>query len=263
MSGSAIRMPVLFVGHGSPMNALEENSFTRVWRTLGRALPRPRAILAISAHWMTRGSAVTAQARPATIHDFGGFPAELFAVEYPAPGDPQLAREVQQILAPEPIGLDVSWGLDHGTWSVLVHAYPDATIPVVQLSLDLSRPAAELYRLAQGLGPLRRTGVLVIGSGNVVHNLRMMRFGPDATPYPWAERFEMLVRGKIEERAFGALLEGQMLGEDARLAIPTPEHYLPLLYCVALAEDDDSLSFPTSGIVAGSISMLSVAIGAT
>jgi 4,5-DOPA dioxygenase extradiol len=261
MAATQEKMPVLFIGHGSPMNALQDNVHTASWRALGARIQRPRAVLAISAHWMTRGSAVTVERAPRTIHDFSGFPPELFAVRYPAPGDPELAREIQGLLAPDPVTLESGWGLDHGTWSVLVHVYPEADIPVVQLSLDATRPATELVPLGRKLAALRRQGVLVVGSGNVVHNLRMMQFGPANAAYPWAGRFEAEVKSRVESRAIESLAAYGDLGPDARLAIPTPEHYLPLLYCLGLLESDDAISFPTEGVMLGSISMLAVAIG--
>jgi 4,5-DOPA dioxygenase extradiol len=254
-------MPALFIGHGSPMNALEDNAYTRAWRELAQALPRPRAVLVISAHWMTQALAVTANAKPPTIHDFGGFPPALFAVQYPAPGEPDLAARVQGLLAPEPVRLDSDWGLDHGSWSVLLRMYPEADIPVVQLSLDLSRPAQDHFEFGRALRPLRDEGVLILGSGNVVHNLRVMRWGPQVGAYPWAVRFDERVRRGLEARDYQSLVGYRELGEDARLSIPTPEHYLPLLYCMGIIEPDDALSFPVEGIAGGSISMLSVQIG--
>jgi 4,5-DOPA dioxygenase extradiol len=253
-------MPTAFFGHGSPMNALERNAYTLAWQQFGRTAPRPRAILCISAHWYTRGTAVTAMPRPKTIHDFGGFPRELYDVEYPAPGDPGLAARVSRLLGPTEVIEDTSeWGLDHGAWSVLKHLYPQADIPVVQMSLDASQPLAYHYRLAKSLAPLRDEGVLVMGSGNVVHNLRMARWGDDAAPFAWASRFNAYVRSRLLANDHAALADMASMGADAPLCIPTAEHYLPLLYVVALQGPCDELAFLTDGIELGSISMLSLA----
>jgi 4,5-DOPA dioxygenase extradiol len=254
-------MPVIFFGHGSPMNTLASNKYTEAWRKLGAAAPRPKAILAISAHWFTRGTAVTAMARPKTIHDFGGFPQALFDVRYPAPGDPELAARVRDLLAPVSVQLDQSWGLDHGTWSVLAHAYPDAGIPVVQLSMDGTKPAAFHYDLAQRLAPLRDENVLVVGSGNVVHNLMLMRRDGGAAAFDWARRFNDMVREALASGKHRALIEFERMGEDARLSVPTPEHYLPLLYIAALQAKGETMSFAVDGHEAGSLGMLSAAAG--
>jgi 4,5-DOPA dioxygenase extradiol len=255
------RMPVIFFGHGSPMNTLARNQYTDAWRKLGASTPKPRAILAISAHWFTRGTAVTAMAAPKTIHDFGGFPQALFDVQYPAPGDPKLAARVRDLLAPVPVLLDQSWGLDHGTWSVLAHAYPDATIPVVQLSMDGTKPALFHYELAKHLAPLREEGVLIVGSGNVVHNLMLMRRDGAAPAFDWARRFNEKVRQALVSRDHMALIAFERMGEDARLSVPTPEHYLPLLYIAALQAEDETMSFAVDGYEAGSLGMLSAAAG--
>lgn len=260
-TAARVRMPVIFFGHGSPMNTLARNQYTEAWRKLGAAAPRPRAILAISAHWYTRGTAVTAMARPETIHDFGGFPQALFDVRYPAPGDPQLAARVRDLLAPVPVQLDQSWGLDHGTWSVLAHAYPDADIPVVQLSMDGTRPASFHYELAKHLAPLRDEGVLVIGSGNVVHNLSLMRRDGAGTAFEWARRFNETVRTALASGEHLTLIEYERMGEDARLAVPTPEHYLPLLYVAALQAEGETMDFAVDGYEAGSLGMLTAAAG--
>lgn len=253
---AARAMPVLFVGHGSPMNAIEDNEFSRGWRALARRLPRPRAILCVSAHWETRGAAVTAVERPETIHDFYGFPEALFAIEYRAPGDPKLAGRVAALLAPEPVRLADDWGLDHGAWSVLHIMYPEADIPVVQLGIDTTRTGAFHLDLARRLAPLREDGVLVLGSGNIVHNLRYFR--RDRAPaLDWAARFDAAVRDRIASGDAPALARLDALGPDARLAVPTPEHYLPLLYALALRRDDDRLSF-FNDVVTSSISMTSV-----
>jgi 4,5-DOPA dioxygenase extradiol len=255
------RMPVAFFGHGSPMNTLESNRHTEAWRVLGATLPKPRAILMVSAHWYTEGAAVTAMDKPATIHDFFGFPQALFDVRYPAPGDPALAARVRDLLAPIDIGMDQQWGLDHGTWSVLAHVYPQADIPVVQLAIDARQPAAWHYDLGRRLAPLRDEGVSIVGSGDVVHNLRVMRRGADAPPYDWAERFNQQVRAYIEAGEHAPLIAYESLGEDARASIPTPEHYLPLLYVLGAQAPGDKVSFVTDGIELGSISMLTCVIG--
>lgn len=261
MVGSAQRMPAVFIGHGSPMNTLEQNRYTEAWRRLGESVPRPKAILAISAHWYTRGTAVTAMARPRTIHDFGGFPKELYAVQYPAPGDPALAARVQELLAPAEIRLDNAWGLDHGTWSVLAHVFPAADIPVVQLSLDATLTLGLHYELAARLAPLRDKGVLIVGSGNVVHNLARLQWADDAPPYDWAVRFNDKVRGLLTARDHASLINVEALGNDARLSVPTPDHYLRLLYVIAQQDRDEAVSFPVDGIEYGSIGMLAVAVG--
>jgi 4,5-DOPA dioxygenase extradiol len=254
--------PALFVGHGNPMNALQDNAYSRGWRALGSSLSRPRAILAISAHWYVPGSRVTAVTAPRTIHDFGGFPLALFAVQYPAPGDPALAARVRDLLAPIPVALDHDWGLDHGTWSVLCHVFPDADVPVVQLSIDETQPPEFHYAAGKRLARLREEGVLVFGSGNVVHNLHAYAWGRHPVePFEWALRFEEQVRRHLVARDHAPLVSYPMLGADARLAVPTPEHYLPLLYVIALARDDDVISFPVDGIDGGSVSMLAVRAG--
>ncbi len=255
------RMPIIFFGHGSPMNTLARNRYTETWRKLGAAAPKPKAILAISAHWFTRGTAVTAMDRPGTIHDFGGFPQALFDMQYPAPGDAALAARVRDLLAPVGVHFDQSWGLDHGTWSVLAHAFPDADIPVVQLSMDASKPARFHYELGRRLAPLRCEGVLVVGSGNVVHNLMLMRHGEGVPAFDWAKRFNDKVRAALASGDHQALIDFGRMGEDARLSVPTPEHYLPLLYIAALQAEDEAMVFAVDGYEAGSLGMLSVAAG--
>lgn len=257
----AARMPAVFVGHGSPMNALQHNRYTDAWRAIGTAVPRPRTVLAISAHWLTRGTAVTAMARPETIHDFGGFPQELFDFQYPAGGDPELAARVRDLLAPAPIELDHAWGLDHGTWSVLTHIFPHADVPVVQLSLDENLSPVMHYDLAARLAPLRDEGVLILASGNVVHNLRMLRPLTTAATPEWATRFNAVVRSAIERHDHALLTDYAALGQDAVLSAPTVEHYLPLLYVLALQGPDEPVRLPVDGIEMGSISMLSVVVG--
>lgn len=256
------RMPVVFFGHGNPLNALDDNAYTRGWRAIGQSTPRPRAILAVSAHWYLPGTHVTAMDTPPTIHDFGGFPPELYRVQYPAPGSPALAERVRGLLAPTPAGLDFAWGLDHGTWSVLVHAFPNADIPVVQLSLDETLDARAHYRLAQRLAPLRDEGVLVVGSGNLVHNLHTFAWGRHSVaPFGWAVRFEAYAREAMLLGNDEPLVAYESLGEDALLCAPTPEHYLPLLYILAMRAPNDPIAFPVEGVDGGSISMLSVKIG--
>lgn len=254
-------LPAVFFGHGSPMNALESNRYTQAWEDFGRRAPRPRQILCISAHWYTRGTAVTAMQRPKTIHDFGGFPQALYQVEYPAPGDAPLAARVIDLLANLPVHADsTEWGLDHGTWSVLKHVYPQADIPVVQLSIDGTQPLAYHYALAQSLAPLRDEGVLVVGSGNVVHNLRAATRAEGAVALAWAARFNDRVRAMLIAHDHAALANMEALGEDGALSIPTPEHYLPLLYVLALRRADDQLDFLVDGIELGSVSMMSFAL---
>jgi 4,5-DOPA dioxygenase extradiol len=254
-------MPVVFFGHGSPMNAILPNRYADAWRRIGAALPGPKAILSVSAHWYTRGTAVTSMAAPRTIHDFHGFPQPLYEVQYPAPGDPALAARVRSLAAPVDAQLDGSWGLDHGTWQVLMHAFPAADIPVVQLSIDATQPGSFHYALGKRLAPLRDEGVLVVGSGNIVHNLRLMQRSADAPPFDWAVRFSDRVRALLAARDHAPLVDFASLGEDARLSIPTPDHYLPLLYCIALQTGDDALEFPVDGIDIGSVGMLSAVIG--
>ena len=258
---SSSRMPAVFLGHGSPMNTLAQNRYTSAWRQLGESLPRPGGILAISAHWYVAGTAVTAMAMPKTIHDFGGFPQALFDVQYPAPGDPALAERVRAMLSPVAVGLDHSWGLDHGTWSVLAHVYPQADVPVVQLSIDARQPGSFHYQLAQRLRPLRDEGILILGSGNVVHNLRAINWEPDAPAFDWAARFNGFVRDHLERGDHAPLVAYEALGADARLAVPTPEHYLPLLYVMGLQEKGERAEFPVDGIQNSSIGMLSLKIG--
>jgi 4,5-DOPA dioxygenase extradiol len=257
-----MRFPAFFFGHGNPMHAIEENQYTRAWSEIGRSIPRPEAIVAISAHWYPPATLVTAMERPRTIHDFGGFPDALFAVQYPAPGAPDLARRIQQLLDPVDVGLDEAWGLDHGTWAVLRHVFPDAHIPIVQLSIDETQPAAVHYEIGQRLAPLREESILVIGSGNLVHNLHAYAWGRrPQEPYDWATRFEALARELMLAREHQPLIDYERLGRDAMLSAPTPEHYLPLLYILGLHQPDEQVTFPIEGIDGGSVSMLSVRIG--
>jgi 4,5-DOPA dioxygenase extradiol len=255
-------LPTIFFGHGNPMNALANNAYTEGWRRIGERIPRPRAILSISAHWFVAGTGVTLSTAPRTIHDFGGFPRQLYQVQYPAPGDVQLARQVHRLLAPIPVALDERWGLDHGTWSVLRHVYPAADVPIVQLSIDESKPASFHFEIGQRLAPLRAEGVLIIGSGNLVHNLHTYAWGrhlPD--PYDWAVRFETEARGLLLVGDARPLIDYERLGPDAQLSIPTPDHYLPLLYVIGGRQGDDTITFPVEGVDGGSISMLTVQVG--
>jgi len=256
------RMPSVFVGHGSPTNALAKNAFTAAWRALGAALPRPRAILSVSAHWYTRGTFVTANAVPPTIHDFGGFPKPLYEVRYDAPGDPALAARVIELLAPDTVRSSTDWGLDHGTWSVLVHMYPQADIPVVQLSIDGTQPAAVHHALGQRLAVLRDEGVLVLGSGGIVHNLARVDWANASPPPPWAVDFDERVRARLVAGDDGALIQYEHLGEGARLSVPTPDHYLPLMYVLGCRRPGEAPTFPLTGFELGTISMTAVAFGA-
>lgn len=264
------RMPVLFLGHGSPMNALGDNEYRRSWQALGAEfgskLPRPQLILCISAHWLTEGWWLTAMAQPKTIHDFGGFPQELFDQQYPAPGDPAAAQAISLLVrqrASAPLGLDVGeWGLDHGSWSVLKPMFPDAAIPVIQLSMDYSRAPEDHYALAQQLKPLRDRGVLIVGSGNIVHNLRQMQRGATGSQaYDWALEFDQTIGGYLQQGNLAALQGFQKLGQVARMAHPTHEHYLPLLYAAGAVEAREPMRFFNTSFQAGSISMRSVVWG--
>lgn len=255
---TSIRMPVLFVGHGSPMNALEQNQHTQAWRRLGDTVPVPTGILAISAHWYTEGTRIASSAQPQTIHDFRGFPPELFAVRYGAPGAPHLVPQVQEVLKPASVAPDGQWGLDHGVWSVLVHMYPHAQIPVTQLSIDATQPAQYHYDLGRKLGELRGRGVLILASGNVVHDLRSIRWGSDVAAYSWAQSFNDDLRNALSAGNHRFAIDYAHGSEAARQSIPTPEHYLPLLYVLGASRPEDRISFPTDGIELGSISMLSV-----
>jgi 4,5-DOPA dioxygenase extradiol len=265
--GDAQVMPVLFVGHGSPMNAIEENTFSRTWREVGRRLPRPRAILCVSAHWETWGTLVTAMERPRTIHDFGGFPRPLYEAVYPAPGSPWLANEIRSSAAVTAIGLDEDWGLDHGCWSVLRQMFPNADVPVVQLSLDTTKSPRAHYELSGTLAHLRTMGVLVLGSGNIVHNLRrvVLRGGSMAdfnAPFglEWALEANDLFKRLIDEGRHDELIDYTSLGEAVQLAVPTPEHYLPMLYAIALKRPDDAIRYFNDQAVAGSLTMTSMII---
>lgn len=255
-------MPAIFFGHGNPMNALYDNAWTRGWARIGREIPKPKAILCVSAHWFIPETAVTVLEKPRTIHDFGGFPQELFEFQYPADGSPELAERVCHLLRPTDVKMDKRWGLDHGAWSVLCHAFPDADVPVVQLSIDETQPAEFHYGLALRLAPLRDEGVLICGSGNLVHNLHAYSWGKHVPePLDWALRFETTAREMIAGGNHEPLIDYELLGKDALLSAPTPEHFLPLVYVLALQRDGEKASFPVEGFDGGSISMLSVRIG--
>jgi 4,5-DOPA dioxygenase extradiol len=256
------RLPVVFFGHGSPVNAIQEGVATRTWAKLAALAGRPKAILSISAHWCTRGTAVTAMATPPTIHDFGrSLPAPLFDVQYPAPGSPALAERVRALLAPTPVELDRTWGLDHGTWSVLVTTHPQADVPVVQLSLDVTQPSAWHLALGQRLQPLREEGVLIIGTGNIVHNLSVMRADPDAPAYDWAVRFHDYIKDAILRDDASQVADYERFGRDAALAVPQPDHYWPLLYVLGARMEGDVVSIVPDFIQHGSLSMSSVYLG--
>lgn len=253
------RMPVLFIGHGSPMNAIEDNEFSRKWEELGRSLPRPKAILCISAHWETRGTALTAMETPRTIHDFYGFPRELNEKQYPAPGSPELVELVKRTVRSKDVSEDLSWGLDHGSWSVLCRMYPDASIPVVQLSLDRDRNTQSHYQLGQELQPLRDEGILILGSGNMVHNLRLASW-VDAG-YDWAIQYDAELKGWIQNWDHDPVVYYERHGERAQLSVNSAEHYLPLLYTLGAALPGDEVKFFNESVVMGAISMRCVQLG--
>lgn len=261
--GSTAEMPVLFVGHGSPMNAIEENEFVTGWRTVAKTLPKPQAILCVSAHWETRGTFVTATEKPSTIHDFGGFPQALFDVRYPAPGSPELALETKGIIKKTEVGLDEKWGLDHGAWSVIKRMYPEADVPVVQMSLDYYQTPQYHYDLAKELAGLRKKGVLIIGSGNMIHNLRMVawdKLEAGKYGYDWAIEANEKMKKFILTDDHQQLIDYKSQGKSWNLAIPTPEHYLPMLYALALKEENEQVTFFNDKPVAGSLSMTSFKI---
>ncbi len=257
------KMPVLFLGHGSPMNAIEENEFVSSFRQLGKELVRPNAILCISAHWETKGTYVTAMQHPPTIHDFGGFPQALFDVQYPAPGSPELAQETKNIITQTEVGLDDKWGLDHGAWSVIKHLYPNADIPVIQMSIDYSQPAKYHYELAKELNSLRHKGILIIGSGNMVHNLRLVAWRKlnENFAFDWAIEANELMKKYILNGDHQNLIDFRSQGKAFELAIPTPEHYMPLLYALALKEENEKITLFNDQPVGGSLTMTSVKIG--
>ncbi|WP_374402022.1 4,5-DOPA dioxygenase extradiol [Flavobacterium sp.] len=258
------KMPVLFIGHGSPMNAIEDNIFSKRWQQMGKEIPTPKAVVVVSAHWLTKGTMVTAMPNPKTIHDFGGFPQALFDVQYPAPGSPELATEIQKLITNPAVELDHDWGLDHGTWSVVKHMYPNADIPVLQLSIDYYKPAAYHYELAKQLLSLRKKGILIIGSGNMVHNLRMVAWDKLNEPeygFDWALEMNDIFKNKISNGFHKELIQYEKLHKAATLAIPTPDHYYPLLYILALQTDNDKVEFFNDKAVGGSLTMTSVKIG--
>ncbi len=255
------RMPVLFIGHGSPMNGIEDNEFSQRWKKMATEIPTPKAVLVVSAHWFTRGTHITAMKNPETIHDFGGFPKALFEVQYPAPGDPVLARETASLVHSTTVGLTHDWGLDHGTWTVVRHMYPEANIPVLQLSIDYSKGPRYHYDLAKELDALRKKGVLLIGSGNMVHNLGLVAWDMiKGGGYDWANEMNDKFKTLILNNDHPSLIEYERLGKEALLAIPTPEHYLPLLYTLALQGKDETVSFFNDKAIGGSLTMTSVKI---
>jgi 4,5-DOPA dioxygenase extradiol len=261
---STEKMPVLFLGHGSPMNAIEENEFVAGFRKVAQSLPTPHAILCVSAHWFTRGTKVTAMEMPKTIHDFGGFPQALFDVQYPAKGSPLLANETKNLLAPTAVELDDKWGLDHGAWSVIKHLYPDANIPVIQLSIDYTQPAQYHFDLAEKLTALRKKGILIIGSGNIVHNLGLVdfaNFDRDNYGFDWAIEARSTINSYMLDGNYAPLLNYQKLSKAIQLAIPTPDHYLPLIYTLGLHQKGEELALFNDKLLAGSLSMTSLRIG--
>ena len=257
------KMPVLFLGHGSPMNAIEENEFVRGFRNISSKIPHPTAILCVSAHYYTKGTKLTSMAMPPTIHDFGGFPQALFDVQYPAPGNPKLAKSIHQMLTEYEVLLDDTWGLDHGAWSVIKHLYPKANVPIVQMSIDYTKPASYHLELAQKLKNLRQKGILIIGSGNIVHNLRLVdfkNFNRDNYGFDWAIEARSIFNAKINNRDLKSLVAYQSLGSAVNLAVPSPDHYLPLIYSMALLDRKDDLQLFNDKLLAGSLSMTSVFI---
>lgn len=257
------RMPVLFLGHGSPMNAIEENEFVSGFRNTAKTLPKPAAIICISAHWFTNGTKVTAMELPQTIHDFGGFPQALFDVQYPTKGNPQLAEATKLLLEPTIVALDEKWGLDHGAWSVLRHLYPNADIPVIQLSIDYTKPPQYHFELAQKLNKLRNKGILIVGSGNIVHNLRLVdfhNFHKDDYGFDWAIEARSVINNCLLEGDFQSLIDYEKQSSALKLAIPSPDHYLPLIYTLGLKQKNEGLSLFNDKLLAGSLSMTSVKI---
>jgi 4,5-DOPA dioxygenase extradiol len=259
---SAQRMPAIFFGHGNPMNALQKNAWTETWAQMGETIPRPKAIVCISAHWYLPATLITGVEHPRTIHDFGGFPRPLYEMRYPAPGDLALAHRVKKLLAPLDAQLDSDWGFDHGTWSVLCHVYPNADVPVVQISIDEAHPAQFHFDIGRRLAPLREEGVLVMGSGNLVHNLHAYAWGRHPVePFDWAVRFEQKARDLMSAGDFQPLVDYESLGRDATLSAPTPDHYLPLIYVLGAADAGERMTFPVEGVDGGAVSMLTVKIG--
>jgi len=263
MNNSNLSMPVLFVGHGSPMYAIEDNEFSQSWKNLGKTLPVPKTIVCVSAHWETQGTQITAMQQPPTIHDFGGFPCELYEVQYPAPGSPELASEIIESITDGRIHPDQKWGLDHGAWSVIRRMYPEANIPVIQVSLDYRKSPKEHYELAKELTSLRDKGVLIIGSGNIVHNLRHVAWDKaddEEYGHDWAVEANDKIKRLIMDNGHKELIDYNLLGKDVQLAVPTPEHFLPLLYTLAIKRESDDLSFFNDKTVMGSLSMTSLLI---
>lgn len=263
LSETDTKMPVLFVGHGTPMNGIQDNEFSQYWKKLASEIEKPKAVLCVSAHWLTRGTHITAMDKPQTIHDFGGFPQELFNVQYPAPGDPKLAEETAKLITSTTVGLDHDWGLDHGTWTIVRHMYPNADIPVLQLSIDYNQPAQYHYDLAKQLSALRNKGVLIMGSGNMVHNLGMVAWDKleESYGFDWAVEMNELFKTKIMENDHAALIAYEKLNTAAKLAIPTPDHYYPLIYTLGLKEEKDAVNFFNDKPMAGSLTMTSVRFG--
>lgn len=261
---TGVKLPVLFIGHGSPMNGILDNEFSQTWAKFGKEIPKPQAVLVISAHWLTNGTHITAMPNPRTIHDFGGFPQELFDVQYPAKGNPELAQFASDLITTTHVGLDHDWGLDHGTWTIVRHMYPEADIPVLQLSIDYNRPAQYHYDLAKQLYSLRSKGILIIGSGNMVHNLGKVAWEKLQEPeygYDWAIEMNSVFKEKISQRDAKSLIEYEKLNAASRLAIPTPDHYFPLIYNLALQDSKDEITFFNDKAVGGSLTMTSVKWG--
>lgn len=259
-----IKMPLLFLGHGSPMNGIEDNAFSQSWKQLAKDIPTPKAVLVVSAHWLTRGTHVTAMPMPKTIHDFGGFPQALFDVQYPAPGDPVLAENTRKLITKTEVGLDHEWGLDHGTWTVIRHMYPEANIPVLQLSIDYYKSPQYHYELIQELAELRKKGVLIVGSGNMVHNLRMVAWEhlqKESYGFDWAIEMNEVFKQHISDGNHQPLINYENLNKSAKLAIPTPDHYYPLLYILGLQDKNDPVHFFNDKAVGGSLTMTSVKLG--
>ncbi|MBX3022920.1 MAG: 4,5-DOPA dioxygenase extradiol [Bdellovibrionales bacterium] len=255
------RQPVLFIGHGTPMNALADNSFTRRLNALGQELKRPRAIVCVSSHWMTEGIAVTGMEKPRTIHDFNSFPQPLFAVQYPAPGSPEVAALVQAVVKEADVRIDFDWGLDHGSWSILRHMYPAADVPVLQLSLDITKPAEFHFKVGQQLAALRDHDILLLATGNIVHNLRLIRWSSETPPFDWALEFDAWIKSQLEARKFSAILGDALSTPAGRLSVPTPDHFLPLHYVTGAALPDEKVRFEYEEIQNASISMLSFSFG--
>lgn len=258
------KMPVLFLGHGSPMNAIEENQFVKGFRTIGQNLTKPTTIICVSAHWYTNGTKVTAMEMPKTIHDFGGFPKALYDVQYPAKGNPELAKETKSLLSPTAVALDETWGLDHGAWSVIKHLYPKADVPVIQLSIDYTKPAQYHFDLAKKLQAMRSKGVLIVGSGNIIHNLGLVDFknlDKENYGYDWAIEARQIINQFIEKQDFQSLIDYKNLPKAVQLAIPTPDHYLPLIYALGLKEKNDTIQLFNDKLLGGSLSMTSLKIG--